>query len=78
MGLKTLLMLKQKETIKAFKGKLIWQDDFDKMKFRLLFWSTPASGSTILMEQKHSECVTLNIDLSAHHALYVRQYAPDS
>jgi hypothetical protein len=33
MGLKTLLMLKQQETIKAFIGKLTWQDDFDKMKF---------------------------------------------
>ncbi|MCX7107638.1 MAG: type II toxin-antitoxin system VapB family antitoxin [Methylococcales bacterium] len=33
MGLKTLLMLKQQEAIKAFKGKLTWQDDFDKMKF---------------------------------------------
>ena len=31
MGLKTLLMLKQQEVIKAFKGKLTWEGDFDKM-----------------------------------------------
>jgi Arc/MetJ family transcription regulator len=32
MGLKTLLMLKQQEVIKAFKGKLTWEGDFDKMR----------------------------------------------
>ena len=32
MGLKTLLMLKQQKAIKAFKGKLTWEGDFDKMR----------------------------------------------
>jgi Arc/MetJ family transcription regulator len=32
MGLKTLLMLKQQEVIKAFKGKLTWEGYFDKMR----------------------------------------------
>jgi Arc/MetJ family transcription regulator len=32
LGLKTLLMLKQQEAIKAFKGKLTWEGDLDKMR----------------------------------------------
>ena len=32
MGLKTLLMLMQQEAIKAFKGNLTWEGDFDKMR----------------------------------------------
>ena len=32
LGLKTLLMLKQQEAIKAFKGKLKWEGDLDKMR----------------------------------------------
>ncbi len=31
-GLKTLLLLKQQETIKAFKGKLQWQGDLGLMR----------------------------------------------
>lgn len=32
LGLKTLLLLKQQEAIKAFKGKLNWGGDLDKMR----------------------------------------------
>lgn len=32
LGLKTLLLLKQQEAIKAFKGKLNWEGDLDKMR----------------------------------------------
>jgi Arc/MetJ family transcription regulator len=32
LGLKTLLMLKQQEAIKAFKGKLKWEDDLEQMR----------------------------------------------
>lgn len=32
LGLKTLLMLKQQEAIKAFKGKLKWEGDLDQMR----------------------------------------------
>jgi len=32
LGLKTLLMLKQQEAIKAFKGKLKWDGDLEKMR----------------------------------------------
>jgi Arc/MetJ family transcription regulator len=32
LGLKTLLMLKQQEGIKAFKGKLKWEGDLEKMR----------------------------------------------
>jgi len=31
-GLKTLLMLKQQEAIKALKGKLKWEGDLEKMR----------------------------------------------
>jgi Arc/MetJ family transcription regulator len=32
LGLKTLLMLKQQEGIKDFKGKLKWEGDLEKMR----------------------------------------------
>jgi len=32
LGLKTLLMLKQQEGIKAFKGKLAWEGDLEQMR----------------------------------------------
>ena len=32
LGLKTLLMLKQQEAIKAFKGQLKWEGDLEKMR----------------------------------------------
>ena len=32
LGLKTLLMLKQQEGIKAFKGKLKWEGDVEQMR----------------------------------------------
>jgi Arc/MetJ family transcription regulator len=32
LGLKTLLMLKQQESIKAFKGKLYWEGDLETMR----------------------------------------------
>lgn len=32
LGLKTLLLLKQQETIKAFKGKLSWEGDLEQMR----------------------------------------------
>lgn len=32
LGLKALLMLKQQEGIKAFKGKLKWEGDLEKMR----------------------------------------------
>jgi Arc/MetJ family transcription regulator len=32
LGLKTLLMLKQQEAIKAFKGKLKWEGDLEQMR----------------------------------------------
>jgi Arc/MetJ family transcription regulator len=32
LGLKTLLMLKQQESIKAFKGKLHWEGDLETMR----------------------------------------------
>ena len=32
LGLKTLLMLKQQESIKAFKGKLPWEGDLEIMR----------------------------------------------
>ncbi len=32
LGLKTLLMLKQQEDIKAFKGKLKWEGDLEQMR----------------------------------------------
>lgn len=32
LGLKTLLMLKQQEGIKAFKGQLKWEGDLEKMR----------------------------------------------
>ena len=32
LGLKTLLMLKQQESIKAFKGKLNWDGDLETMR----------------------------------------------
>ncbi|MFA6072387.1 MAG: type II toxin-antitoxin system VapB family antitoxin [Janthinobacterium sp.] len=32
LGLKTLLLLKQQEGIKAFKGKLKWEGDLEKMR----------------------------------------------
>lgn len=32
LGLKTLLLLKQQENIKAFKGKLSWQGDLEQMR----------------------------------------------
>jgi Arc/MetJ family transcription regulator len=32
LGLKTLLMLKQQETIKAFKGKLKWEGNLEQMR----------------------------------------------
>lgn len=32
LGLKTLLMLKQQEAIKAFKGKLNWEGDLEQMR----------------------------------------------
>jgi Arc/MetJ family transcription regulator len=32
LGLKTLLMLKQQEAIKAFKGKLKWDGDLEQMR----------------------------------------------
>jgi len=32
LGLKTLLMLKQQEGIKAFKGKLKWEGDLEQMR----------------------------------------------
>ena len=31
-GLKTLLLLKQQEAIKAFKGKLKWEGNLDQMR----------------------------------------------
>ena len=31
-GLKTLLLLKQQETIKAFKGKLKWEGNLEQMR----------------------------------------------
>ncbi len=31
-GLKTLLMLKQQEAIKAFKGQLKWEGDLEKLR----------------------------------------------
>jgi Arc/MetJ family transcription regulator len=31
-GLKTLLLLKQQEAIKAFKGKLKWEGDLEQMR----------------------------------------------
>lgn len=32
LGLKALLMLKQQEAIKAFKGKLKWEGDLEQMR----------------------------------------------
>jgi Arc/MetJ family transcription regulator len=32
LGLKTLLMLKQQEDIKVFKGKLKWEGDLEQMR----------------------------------------------
>jgi len=32
LGLKTLLMLKQQESIKAFKGKLKWEGELEQMR----------------------------------------------
>jgi len=32
LGLKTLLLLKQQEAIKAYKGKLKWEGDLEKMR----------------------------------------------
>jgi Arc/MetJ family transcription regulator len=32
LGLKTLLMLKQQEAIKAFKGQLKWEGDLEQMR----------------------------------------------
>jgi len=32
LGLKTLLMLKQQESIKLFKGKLKWEGDLERMR----------------------------------------------
>lgn len=32
LGLKTLLLLKQQENIKAFKGKLKWTGDLEQMR----------------------------------------------
>lgn len=32
LGLKTLLLLKQQEGIKAFKGKLSWEGDLEQMR----------------------------------------------
>ena len=32
LGLKALLMLKQQESIKAFKGKLKWNGDLEQMR----------------------------------------------
>lgn len=32
LGLKTLLMLKQQEGIKAFKGQLLWEGDLEQMR----------------------------------------------
>lgn len=32
LGLKTLLLLKQQEAIKAFKGQLKWDGDLEKMR----------------------------------------------
>jgi Arc/MetJ family transcription regulator len=32
LGLKTLLLLKQQEAIKAFKGKLTWEGDLEQMR----------------------------------------------
>ena len=32
LGLKTLLMLKQQEAIKAFKGRLTWEGDLQQMR----------------------------------------------
>lgn len=32
LALKTLLMLKQQEAIKAFKGKLVWEGDLGQMR----------------------------------------------
>lgn len=32
LGLKTLLMLKQQEGIKAFKGQLKWEGDLEQMR----------------------------------------------
>ncbi len=37
LGLRTLLMLKQQEAIKAFKGKLKWEGDLEKMRTDKLF-----------------------------------------
>ncbi|NOT13811.1 MAG: type II toxin-antitoxin system VapB family antitoxin [Methylococcaceae bacterium] len=32
LGLKSLLMLKQQEAIKAFKGRLTWEGDLEQMR----------------------------------------------
>lgn len=32
LGLKTLVRLKQQETIRAYKGKLLWDGDLDKQR----------------------------------------------
>ena len=32
LGLRTLLLLKQQEHIKAFKGKLAWEGDLEEMR----------------------------------------------
>ena len=32
LGLKTLLLLKQQEAIKTFKGKLTWEGDLEQMR----------------------------------------------
>jgi Arc/MetJ family transcription regulator len=32
LGLKTLLMLKRQEAIKAFKGRLKWEGDLEQMR----------------------------------------------
>ena len=52
LGLKTLLMLKQQESIKAFKGKLHWVGDLETMRVDNWFWSTLVFGWLILMVQK--------------------------
>lgn len=62
LGLKTLLMLKQQEGIKAFKGKLAWEGDLEQMRTDRWFWSIPVFGSITSMVRKQGITIRKTID----------------
>ena len=52
LGLKMLIKLNQQHAIKAFRGKLTWQDNPEKMGDSVWYWWTLVSGLIILMAEQ--------------------------